>query len=1101
LQVIDINIVCITCNDRDQRLLAILHLLRAVPSHLLSYPFIFKKIFKQGRVWNLLNVLYKKTIECIALPASNIQQHKMVFNDCFTEKFCYMNIRMIKNRVSMRKGFSVLITLTLLLMNVVTNAQNSNGVKGFVKDESGQIVAGATVTVKNLQTDFTAGTQTDSTGFFNFNGLPDGDNYSFTISNVGYETQTLSKYKIRKQADISLIVKLRSLISSLDQVVVVGYGTTRKKDLTGAVATVSAKDFNRGNYTSPDQLIQGKVSGVQIINNSGQPGGAATIKIRGNSAITGSGLPLFVVDGVPLDNRSARPGLVVTGLGTSPDGNPLNFLNPADIASMEVLKDASATAIYGSRAAYGVVIINTKRGQSGQPKLDVGMSVGVSKIAKRIKMLNAGQYRDAIGYYGVSPLNDLGGDVDALDAILQKGIQQNYTVAVSGGSDAARYRLSAGYQNQDGIIQKSGFKKYNVNFSNNLKFLESKKLGLDFNITSSQYIETIAPITTDAGSTGSLIQHALQWNPTDSLRHADGSLNIKPGTLINPLAMSEAYNDVSKVTTVLGSISPYYKFNKWLEFRMLYSVNYGAGIRRTSIRQDVNIAAYQTRGWAAISNNELVTQQITQTLNFNKEVAKDLNLNALLGYEYMKYSNKGSGISALGPTAGFGMYDLDYTNYLQYSATAGRVISSFIDPTNELQSFFGRAIMNYNDRYLVTATFRADGSSKFGDNNKYGYFPSFSAAWNINKEKFFHIAAISQLKVRAGWGKTGNQEFPAGSSQARYSFTDNGGLGQVNNPNPDLKWQSDKQYNIGVDVVAFNNKVSATIDYFNKTTTDLLFPSAPIQPAPPGSATRWINLDGNIVNKGLEAAVNVAVISRKDFNWDLGANATFISNEVSGLSAPILTGALTGAGLSAVTVEVIQNGLPINSFVTRRFLGIDPATGQSVYEDKGNTFYRVGNPNPKTLLGINSTVRYKKVSLIVNMNGSFGQDIYNNTANSILGVASINGGKNIGLSVYEAAIKESVTNPVTASSRYLENGSYLKLSNATITYNFGNIGKALKGATAFVTGQNLFVITKYTGFDPEVNVNKGVNNIPSLGIDLTPYPTARTFLFGINFSL
>ena len=997
---------------------------------------------------------------------------------------------------------TVLLTLSLLLTNVMVQAQGpGNGVKGFVKDENGQAIAGATVTAKNLQTDFTAGTQTDSTGFFRFTKLPDGDKYSFIISNVGYETQTLSGYKIQKQADVSLIVKLKSQVSTLDQVVVVGYGTARKKDLTGAVASISAKDFNKGNFTSPDQLIQGKVSGVQITNNSGQPGGAATIKIRGNSAITGSGLPLFVVDGVPLDNRSARPGLVVSGLGTSPDGNPLNFLNPADIASMEVLKDASATAIYGSRAAYGVVIINTKRGQSGQPKIDVGSSVGVSSIAKRIKVLDASQYRQAIGYYGVSPLNDLGDDVDALDAILQKGVQQNHTVAVSGGNESARYRLSTGYQNQEGIIKKTGFKKYSTNFSANLKFLDSKKLGLDFNITSSQYIEQIAPITTDAGSTGSLLQHALQWNPTRALINTDGSLNILAGTVINPLAMSEAYDDRSKVTTILGSVSPYYKFNSWLEYRMLYSINYGTGVRRTSIRQDINIAAYQGRGWASISNNELVTQQFTQTLNFNKAIAPNLNLNALVGYEFMKYTSQGSAMSAIGPPSGFGMYGLDYTNYLQYSSTAGRTLSAFVDPTNELQSYFGRAILNYKDKYLVTATFRADGSSKFGDNNKYGYFPSFSAAWNIDKESFFKVPAINQFKLRAGWGKTGNQEFPPGSSQARYSFTDNGGLGQVNNPNPDLKWQSDEQYDIGLDVVAFNNRISATVDYFSKTTTDLLFPSAPIQPAPPGSVIRWLNLDGNIVNKGLEAAVSATIISRRDFSWDFGVNATFITNKVSGLSAPILTGALTGQGLSSVTVEVIQNGSPINAFVTRRFIGIDKTTGQSLYEDNGNTFYQVGNPNPRTLLGLNTTVRYKKLSLIVNMNGVFGQNIYNNTANAILDLASINGGRNIALTVFQEPTKEAVSNPVTASSRYIENGNYLKMANATLTYNIGNVARILKGVTVFATGQNLFVLTKYTGFDPEVNVNKGVNNIPSLGIDLTPYPTSRTYLFGVNLSL
>ncbi|WP_198424826.1 SusC/RagA family TonB-linked outer membrane protein [Spirosoma endbachense] len=963
-------------------------------------------------------------------------------------------------------------------------------ISGTVADETGVGLPGVSVLVKGTQ----RGTVTDKDGAYRLS-VPDGV-ATLTFSFVGYVSQDVT---VSNQTVVNITLKPET--KSLDEVVVVGYGTARKRDLTGAMTSVTAKDFNKGNFTSPDQLIQGKVSGVQILNNSGQPGGAATVKIRGNSAITGSGQPLYVVDGVPLDNRSARPGLNANGLGNTPGGNPLNFLNPADIASIDVLKDASATAIYGSRAAYGVVIINTKRGQAGQAKIDVGLNTGVSTIFRRINVLNAEQYREAIKYYGVSPLNDRGGNEDPFGSILRKGLQQNYTIAISGGNETGKYRISAGYLNQEGIINKTGFKKYTANFSGNLKFLESKKLGLDINVNTSQYVEDIAAITNDAGSNGSLIGHALQWNPTDSLRKANGSLNIKAGAVINPLAMSELYNDQSKVTTVLASISPYFKFTDWLEYRMLYSINYSAGGRRSSINQDINISATQGKGWASIGTNELSTQQFTHTLNFNKDILPDFNLNALLGFEYMSFANKGSAMSALGPASGFGNYGLDYTDYIQYSNTTGRTVSSFVDPTAELQSYFGRAIGNYKDRYLVTATLRADGSSKFGSNNKYGYFPSFSAAWNISNEKFFHVNSINSLKLRGGWGKTGNQEFPSGSSQARYSFTDNGGLGQTNNPNPDLKWQSDKQYNFGFDVSLLNSQITATVDYFNKTTTDLLFPSPPIQPAPPGSVIRWINLDGRIQNKGLEVAIDGAIVKKDNFSWDLSANATFITNSVSGLTAPILTGALNGPGLSGVSVEVIQNGLPINAFYTRRYLGMNESTGLATYEDAGNTFFYVGNPNPKTLLGLNTTLRYKKFSLIANMNGAFGQDIYNNTNNAVISVGLINGGRNIALSLFREPTKESIANPVTPSSRYIEKGDYLKMTNATLSYTIGNIARVIRGASVYVTGQNLFVITKYTGFDPEVNVNKAINSVPSVGIDYAAYPPARTITFGVNFSL
>ncbi|SOD90345.1 SusC/RagA family TonB-linked outer membrane protein [Spirosoma fluviale] len=963
-------------------------------------------------------------------------------------------------------------------------------INGQVLDELGVGLPGVSVVLKGTQ----RGTVTDKDGLYRLS-VPDGA-ATLTFSFVGYISQEVP---FANQSAINVTLKPEA--KSLEEVVVVGYGTVRKKDLTGAITSVTAKDFNKGNFTSPDQLIQGKVSGVQIINNSGQPGGAATVKIRGNSAITGTGQPLYVVDGVPLDNRSARPGLNANGLGNTPGGNPLNFLNPADIASIDVLKDASATAIYGSRAAYGVVIINTKRGQAGQAKIDIGMNTGVASIFRKINVLNAEQYREAIKYYGVSAANDRGGNADGFGSILRKGVQQNYTLAISGGNETGKYRISAGYLNQEGIINRTGFKKYTANFSGNLKFLESKRLGLDITVNSSQYIENIAPITNDAGSNGSLIGQALQWNPTDSLRKANGSLNIKAGAVINPLAMSELYSDVSKVTTILASISPYYKFTDWLEYRMLYSVNYSAGGRRASINQDINNSATLGKGWASISNNELSTQQFTHTLNFNKDIAPDLNLNALVGFEYMSFANKGAAMSALGPASGFGNYGLDYTDYIQYSNTTGRVLSSFVDPSADLQSYFGRAIVNYKDRYLVTATLRSDGSSKFGANNKYGYFPSFSASWNISNEKFFQLNAITSLKLRGGWGKTGNQEFPSGSSQARYSFTDNGGLGQTNNPNPDLKWQSDKQYNFGFDLAVLGNRITATVDYFNKTTTDLLFPSPPIQPAPPGSVIRWINLDGRIENKGLEVAIDGNIIKKSNFSWDLGVNATFIKNSVSGLTAPILTGALNGPGLSGVTVEVIRNGLPINAFFTRRYLGMNESTGLANYEDAGNTFFYVGNPNPKALLGLSTTLRYKKLSLIANMNGAFGMDIYNNTNNAVISVGLINGGRNIGLSLYQQPVKESIANPVTPSSRFLERGDYLKMNNATLSYALGNIARVIRGANVYVTGQNLFVITKYTGFDPEVNVNKAVNSVPSVGIDYAAYPSARTITFGVNFSL
>ncbi len=973
-------------------------------------------------------------------------------------------------------------------------------VTGTVTDKKGEPLPGVTVTVKGTKN----ATSTNNQGVYTLTNVGADAVLVFTGAGISQRQEPVG-------GKSSINVDLETSVGNLNEVVVVGYGTAKRKDLTGAVATVQAKDFNKGTYTSADQLIQGKVAGVQMINNTGAPGGASTVKIRGNSTVTGSGQPLYVVDGVALDGRSVAPGLGDIGLGGSnPGSNPLNFINPNDIASIDVLKDASATAVYGSRAAYGVVLITTKRGQAGAPKIDFSVSTGFSKVAKKLEVLNASQFRQALSYYGLGTANDKGSSVDAFDAITQTGVVQNYNVAISGGTDGAKYRFSMGALDQTGIIKKTGIKKYTANISGNFKFLEKKNLGLDINIIPSQYINTLAPISNNAGSRGSLIGNALQWNPTEKLivrnsANTADSLNVvRGGDLINPLALQEAYDDKSKVTTVLASISPYIKIVKSLEYRFLYSVNYATGNRRTTIQPFINFNDIQDKGRALIANNELVTQQYTHTLNYNEKLTGKLNLNAVIGYEYIKYSNKGSNMSGFGQAnGGFGNYGLDFTDYIQYSNSSNRSIGSFKDPSYEIQSYFGRAVFNFDDRYLLTATFRADGSSKFGTNNKYGYFPSFSAAWNISKEKFFNVAFINSLKLRAGWGKTGNQEFPSGAAQRRYSFSGDGsgGLNPVNNANVDLKWQSDKQYNIGADLVVLKDRLSVTLDYFNKNTSDLLFPTEPIQPAAPGGAVTWKNLKGNIVNKGFEVAVNAKIIDQKDFSWDFGVNASFIKNNVSGLSGSINTGALDGQGITGSTVEVLRNGLPINAFVTRQFLGFDKTTGLANYTKDGDVLYYAGSPNPKTLLGISTTIYYKKLSLTANMNGAFGQMIYNNTLNNVINVGSINNGKNIALSVYQDPVKESFANPVTASSRFLEKGDYLKMANATLTYSIGNIGKMFKNASVYVTGQNLFVITKYSGFDPEVNVDKSVNGVPSVGIEYIPYPSAKTVTFGLNVSL
>lgn len=992
-----------------------------------------------------------------------------------------------------RSALSGKLLLLSLFLPLAGYAQTAREVTGKVLDATGGGLPGVTV----LVTGTSVGASTGADGTFRLQ-VP-ATATSLTVSFVGYTRQTVDI-----TGKNSVAVTMKDDAQALDDVVVVGYGSVRKEDLTGAVSVLGTKDFNKGTFTSPDQLLQGRASGVQVTQNSGQPGGAATIKIRGNSAVTGTGQPLYVVDGVPLDGRSARPGLN-TAFGDSPDSNPLNFLNPADIESIDVLKDASATAIYGSRAAYGVVIITTKRGKIGEARLDFGASGGFSKILRRIDVLNADQYRQALTYYGAPATNDKGLSNDALGAILQTAPLQNYNLAASGGNENARYRLSLGYLNQKGIVKTSSLEKYSAAFSGNFKFLENKRLGLDLNLKVAQVNEQLAPITNNGDYRGSIIGQALAWNPTDSLYNDKGRPVARLGSsTINPVAMLAYFHDKSRTTTAQISLSPYYKFNDWLEYRALLAGTYSTGQRRNYIDQRLNVQDYQQVGFAQINTAELLTQQMTHTLNFNKKVSNDLNVNALLGYEYQRFNNATTSAGGRGPVdsrtgapIGFGIYGLDYTNYLQFSNPSGRVASSTVDPISELQSYFGRVILNYKGRYLLTATLRSDGSTKFGFNQRYGYFPSASAAWDISQEKFFKLAAINQLKLRVGYGRTGNQEFPTGASQSQYAFG-TGGLSQTTNYNPDLKWQSDEQYDVGTDIGLFNNRLTITADYFYKRTSDLLYPNVPGSPAAGG--VLWQNLQGQIVNKGVEVIANASIFDTPQFGFTIGGNATFVKNSVSGLPATLIinTGVLSGQGLSGAYAETIQNGQPLNGYYLPTYNGLN---AQGFYNDLGPAQY-AGNPNPTVLAGFNTTLRYAKLSLTANFTGQFGYKIYNNTFNSVLNVSQIGTpAKNISLAEYQSGMKESLFNSVKPSTRYLESGNFVKLSNLTLSYSVGDVAGIFKGLNVYAIGQNLFLITKYRGFDPEVNTNKANGVVPSASIDYTGYPPARTFTFGFNFSL
>jgi len=974
----------------------------------------------------------------------------------------------------------VLLLCPLFMLIVQQSWAQTKTVTGKVSDEKGNPVAGASVLAKGTN----IGTSTNATGDFTL-GVPTSAT-TLVISYVGYTSQEVD---ITSSTNVS--VSLKPDNSTLSDVVVVGYGTARRKDLTGSVASVKEKDFNKGVITAPDQLIQGKAAGVLVINNTGQPGGSTTIRIRGTSSIRSGNQPLFVIDGVPLSGGSARPGASGGDYG-SDGGNPLNFINPNDIASMEILKDASATAIYGSRGANGVVIITTKRGKSGVPQLDVSASSGVSNVLKKLEVLNANEYRKALQDYGLTS-GDYGQSEDAWDAITRTALTQNYNVAIGGGTENGRYRLSAGYLDQQGVIESSELKKITANLTSSFRFLESKKLGLDLNVLVTQTNENIAPVSAFVGFTGNVIAQALQWNPTLKVRQSPDSITYLGGTTINPLASLEYYKDRANVNTIIASIAPSYKITNSLEYKLLYSVNRQVGVRKGMVNRLLNLQGIQDHGAAFVGNEEETNQQITNTLSFNKEISSALNINAVAGHEWLLFDSRGNFMNG----SDFTNIGLNYYDYIQYSSQSTRGISSFVSPTTELQSFFARAILNYKDRYLVTGTFRADGSTKFGENKKYGYFPSVGFAWNVSNESFMQGGVFDNLKLRLGWGKTGNQEFPSGASLNRFSLGQQT-ISRSNFGNPDLRWETSTTSNAGIDFSIFKGRLYGSVDYFYKKTTDVLFERTLAQPAPSGKI--WVNLDGAVINKGVEITLTGGLIRSSDINWNITTNMSFLNNTVTGLTGFYETGVLRGQGFSNVYGQRVVSDQPLNVWYLGIWEGIDKTTGQSIYtggDASANKFY-VGSPNPKFLLGLSTDFSYKNFSAIINMNGTFGQYIFNNTAATVLGIGNL-GSRNIASSIIGSG--EAISDAPAPSTRFLEKGNYVKMANATLSYRIGNIGKSIRNLNISLTGQNLFIITKYSGFDPEVNTDGGLDGIPSLGIDYVPYPSARTIMLGVNFSL
>lgn len=985
------------------------------------------------------------------------------------------------------------LSLIAFLFGTVLFAQIT--VSGVVSDDLGPI-PGVSIIEKGTNNGTTTGLNGEYT-------IKVSDNATLVFSFLGLKT---TEVVVGEQTEIN--VTLEEDAAKLDEIVVVGYGTTTRRDQTGAVESISAKDLNKGVQTNATDLLQGRSAGVQVTTAGGEPGSAATIRVRGGASLRAGNDPLYVVDGMLINANNPSAGTGDIGFGTSSDRNPLNFINPNDIENISILKDASATAIYGSRGANGVIIITTKKGKFGEPKITLNTTFATARIANKVSLLDGNGFRNALSVEGLGSANDLGGNVDAIDAITETALTASYNISIVGGNEKSQYRYSLSALDQDGIIIDTNIKNYSASVSNTYKFFDDK-LKLDANLITSYVKDTRQPITNDADFEGNLIGAALFWNPTVPLRNNDGTIRQRQAGLfdstgqalsVNPLAVANFTNIGEESSRIVGNIAATFTIIKGLDYKFNFGVDRSESNSRSSASRNLDREGVFDLGLASSANRILFSHLIEHTLNYKTQIGANVSLDALVGYGFQEFSNRG--FSAFG--SNISIDPGNGSNFLD--GFVNRNISSFKAPSEELESYFGRAVVSFYDKYSLTATFRADGSNKFGANNEWGYFPAFAAAWKIDQEDF-SPDFFDQLKLRVSWGQSGNQGFPPGSADDRFRLTNQGGqTGAVNitAANPNLSWEVNTTVNVGVDFAILNNRLSGSIDIFQRDTDDLIIIDQPIQPAPPG-VNIWRNLpDANVQNQGIELTLFGDIVKTADWSFSLGGNFSLLRNELEDLERSFLTGAVRGQGLSGNFSQLNSSGQPINSFFMPVFAGID-ASGNPQFFDANNNLTTdasgtaerrfVGDPNPNLLIGLNANVSYRNWDMQVNMNGAYGHQIYNNTAN----VLSKNNLTARNMLPSLVGNGEDPSAPNAVSTRYLESGDFLRLNNLTVGYSFKgtDLPKYVETLRVALTGQNLFVITPYSGFDPEVNTDATINGVPSFGIDYLAFPRARTFSVGL----
>jgi TonB-linked SusC/RagA family outer membrane protein len=970
----------------------------------------------------------------------------------------------------------------------------------------------------------TAGALSRNDGTYTISGLREGP-YQLRATRIGFAAQT-RPVTIVAGATASVDFSLSAQAAVLTDLIITGYGAQRREAITGSVSTVSADQANVGVIGNANQLLQGRVAGVQITTNNGEPGGGAQIRVRGGTSIQASNTPLYVIDGVPLQNESIVAGAAINGVSGALPRNPLNSINPNDIESMTVLKDASATAIYGSRGANGVVLIQTKRGARGASSLEYDTYVAASSAARHLDFLDGDQYRTFVQAQvaaGNLPAtqNALNGNANTNweDALLHTGYATSHNVAFSGGSQATNYRASLNYFDQKGVVISNGLKRYQGRLNGRTSALDGK-ISLDANLTASRVNNKYLAMENGGGFTGGVFTNMAIYNPTlpiqvlDTLTQKTVYYEGGDRGVRNPVALANQITDQAPENRILGNVTGSLLIIDGLTAQTTLGADYTSSVRQTYIPRNSPLGA-EFNGVARQAERSLQNLNFQQLLTATPKLGDRQELEVLGGYEFSQFTN--NGFEAI--MQGFITDAFKFNNLGGGTQTGSPVPGSYIQESR-LVSFFTRANYGYAGKYYLTGVVRRDGSSRLAEGHKWSTFPAISASWRLSNEDFMRGGRFSTLALRAGWGRQGNQAIDPYATQLLLR-TDNGakypfgtgvtpGLSATQVENPDLKWETTDQTNVGIDWGIKNDRISGVIDFYQKTTKDLLL-TVPV-PQPAVVSTQLQNI-GSVRNRGFEAAIDARLIDASTHSLSSGLVLSVDRNEVLNLGEAdfIITGGVFGQGQSGRYSQRLIPGQPIGTFWGAEFLRVNEQKQQVFACAAGSTGCVngetiaptgadekvLGNANPKFSVGLRSNGAWKKFDASWLWRGEFGRTVFNNTAL----VYSTKGNAKSSRNFLESALTDpiGINEPAIYSSRWLESGRFVRLQNATVGYTFelpGMFGGG-RSTRVYLSGDNLLLFTPYSGYDPEVFVDAG---IATRGIDYLTYPRARTFTVGAHLA-